>query len=439
MEDRKDSNPNDVLDRAVDAILRGPTPDELPPERVAELTAAVRHAADRPCPITLTNRIKDMKLRTRIAVAAAALIACVGMMSWLAPGSGTALAFVDMVEAMTKIETARWKSTSVVTRPNSEPKTAHEIGMFMAPSHERMERTEGGHTSIAIWHGSGDKALNLLPQTKIATVMNMKNMPKGLTFGTSFLNLRESVLDAKEGGKRKVESLGVKDVDGRRAEGFCMKHGASETTIWADPKTSLPIRVEISTPGETEVRIVMTDFEVGVDLDKSLFSLDPPEEYTVEALQLKIPKHLLSGLAWSLGKMAELNGGVFPPTLRGEEGIDGIQPRLRAAQEKKYAKDPPQVFKAGADAELRKEVSELAFNLAGAFAIVNQLAPKHDWHYVGKDVKLNTSDRPIFWMKALWKDRKGGTYEVIYADLSVKDVAAKDVPKVPKAEDSPKE
>ncbi len=99
MEDRKGFNPDDVLDRAVDAILRGPTPDELPPERVAELTAAVRHAADRPCPITLTNRIKDMKLRTRITVAAAVLIGCVGLVSWLAPGNGTALAFLDTVTA----------------------------------------------------------------------------------------------------------------------------------------------------------------------------------------------------------------------------------------------------------------------------------------------------------------------------------------------------
>jgi outer membrane lipoprotein-sorting protein len=439
MEDRKDFNPDDVLDRAVDAILRGPTPDELSPDRVAELTAVVRNAADRPYPITLTNRIKNMKLRTRIAVAAAALIACVGLMSWLAPAGGTALAFVDMIEAISNVETAKWKSTSIVTRPNSEPSTAHEIGMFMAPSHERMERTEGGHTSIAIWDGSGDKALNLIPTAKIAKVMNLKNFPKESPLGTSFLSLRNSVLNAKNGGKRKAESLGVKDVDGRRAEGFRMKHGATETTIWADPKTSLPIRVEIFTSGDTEVRIVMTDFEVGIDLDKSLFSLDPPGGYSVEELQLEMPKHLLSGLAWSLGKVAELNGGVFPPTVRGEEGIDGIHPRVRAAWEKKYGEDPVEALKAGAGAaEIQKEANELAFNLAGAFAIVNQLSPKHDWHYAGKDVKLNTPDRPIFWMKVFWKDRKGGTYEVIYADLSVKDVAAKDVPKVPEAEGSPK-
>jgi outer membrane lipoprotein-sorting protein len=184
-----------------------------------------------------------------------------------------------VAEALTKVETARWKSTSFVKQPQGQTNTAEEIGMFTAPSHERMERTEAGEVSILIIDGQKDEVLTLAPAGKIATVLKLKDFPPGAPLGKRFLDLRESVLEAKSGEAGTVESLGVKVIDGRSAEGFRMQIGATEVEIWADPKTSLPIRVEQVTSGATEVRIVMTDFEADVDLDESLFSLDPPEGY----------------------------------------------------------------------------------------------------------------------------------------------------------------
>jgi len=418
MEDRRDFNPDELLDRAVDAVMRGPIPDDVPPDRVAQLAAVVQHAADQPYPVTLIERITNMRPRTKIAVAAAGLIALVGLISWLAPGNGTALAFTNVAEALSEVQSARWKTTTVVKWPQGEPKTMHEIGMFLAPSHERKEFTVEGEKSISIFDARKNKTLALVPATKTAMVMSFKDSPRGAG-GSTFLDLRRIVVDAQSGGPAIAESVGVKVIDGRRAEGFVLQIGATEVTIWADPKSSLPIRVENVTSGATEVRIVMTDFEVGVDLDESLFSLDVPEGYTVQEMQLELPKKLLVPLANTLGLAAELNGGVFPPSLRGEHGIDGILPRIAPALEKKYEKDSP---------ELRKAGGELAAKIGGTFAILNLLGPEHDWHYAGKDVKLNTPNRPIFW----WKPTMiSDDYEVIYADLSVKDVAPEDVPKVP--------
>jgi hypothetical protein len=65
--------------------------------------------------------------------------------------------------------------------------------------------------------------------------------------------------------------------------------------------------------------------------------------------------------------------------------------------------------------------------MGAAFGILLSLSPEHDWHYVGKDVKLNTANRPIFWFKPKNRSR----YQVIYADLSVKEVTPEDAPKVP--------
>ena len=94
--------------------------------------------------------------------------------------------------------------------------------------------------------------------------------------------------------------------------------------LWADPKTLLPIRIE-ETMADPEMRIVMTDFQIDIELDKSLFSVDVPKGYTVrETAQFDASKKPIQYLADGLKLAAKCNDGVFPPELRGEHGIDGI-------------------------------------------------------------------------------------------------------------------
>jgi len=57
------------------------------------------------------------------------------------------------------------------------------------------------------------------------------------------------------------------------------------------------------------------------------------------------------------------------------------------------------------------------------------LKPENDPHYVGGGVKLGTPDRPILW----YKPTAAAKYRVIYADLSVKELAAEQLKKLPKA------
>ncbi len=452
MEDRKHFNPDDFLDRAVDSVLRSPIPDELPADRVAQLVAVVRQAADQSYPITLIERIKNMKPITRIAVAASVLIAFFGLMSWLVPGSGAALAFDDVAEALKNVQSARWKTTKVTKGPQGRAETRQEIGMFMAPSSERTETNVLGVPSArSIMICKGRKALFLSPPLKQATLLDVKMNIEGLPgpFGRTFLGLRQSVVGAQSGKMKGLESLGTKVIDGRHAVGFRIQDGPFETKIWADPKTSLPIRVERATSGEIEIHTVMTDFEIDPDLDKSLFSLDVPEGYTVNKVQLDLPKNPIVFLAKVLGMAAELNGGVFPTALRGEQGLFQTLPRLGPTYlEKKYGKDlaahayifgrhPAEKLEPGGDksdilkklSEMRKEATQIPAAVAGTFAILRQLSPEKDWHYAGKDVKLNAPNRPIFWIKA-WgprKARKDGKYDVIYADLSVKEVATEEL------------
>ena len=49
------------------------------------------------------------------------------------------------------------------------------------------------------------------------------------------------------------------------------------------------------------------------------------------------------------------------------------------------------------------------------------------WHYAGKGVKLGNKDAIVCWYK-LKGAKNPNTYRVVYGDLSVKDVAAEDLP-----------
>lgn len=422
----------DLLNRAVAATRQLPLPTGPSAGTASQTLAALREAASQP-KTTFLRGIYHMpwasKASVLLATAAGLLVVYVGLSNF----TGSALAFADVVEVLNKVRSATWKTTMEAKGPQNKTVTWSEIGMFLAPSHERMETTAEGQKSIRIVDGQKDKAIVLNTATKTVVVINLKNLPPGMEspFGKTFQGLRELVAQAQSGTARKVERLGVETIDGREAQGFRIELGAVEVKIWADPKTLLPIRVEEKATAGTEARIVMTDFQVGVDLDESLFSLDVPQDYTIQqTAQLDLSKNPIYYLADTLKMVAELNDGVFPPKLRGEEGIDGI---LQRGAAKTLAEKMAEEGGKDSLEMLRKSAFDLAMKLGGTFGFLSALSPeKNDWHYAGKDVKLNTPDTPIFWFR---RHKESTTYFVLYADLSVKEIPSEQAPKLPQSED----
>lgn len=426
MSELRNDRREDSVTQAVAALRRLPVPEGPSAALSSQTLAALREAANRP-QVTLLQRITLMPWTTKtiavLATAAGLLVVYVGLSSF----SGKALAFADVAEVLNNVRTATWKVTTEIKMPKSGTHTTSSVGMFLAPSHERMEVTHGDAKSISIMDGQQDKIINLVPATKMAQLIELKNLPPDQEnpFGKTFLGLRTLVADVLNDKAGKVERLGVATFDGQPAEGFRIERGTIETKIWADPTTKLPVRVEYRTTSGPESHTVMSDFQVNVDLDDSLFQLEVPADYTVQpTLQLDVTKHPIHYLADALMLVAELNNGVFPPVLRGEEGIDGIlsDPQKLAAH---FATE------AGTDSPegVRKSAADFAMTLGATFGMLGALTPEqNDWHYAGKDVRLGTHDTPIFWMR---RNKASMTYHVLYADLSVKEVPADQVPKVP--------
>jgi hypothetical protein len=92
-------------------------------------------------------------------------------------------------------------------------------------------------------------------------------------------------------------------------------------------------------------------------------------------------------------------------------GMPLIQERIQKQAQEKQKQAPLQ----------RKRTRGITFYV--------RLKPENDPHYVGGGVKLGTPERPILWYKPTGADK----YRVIYADLSVKDMAPEDVKKLPEA------
>ena len=415
MNDRHNSDHRDALEKVMRAYHSQSVPDGPPDEFVTEVLAALHHAeeaANQPSTINLKQRILAMKLTTKIAIAATFLIAFSGLLAWLAPGGGTALAFDNLAEAFAKIRTATCKTSSEFEGPDGAPALSGK-SMYLAPFRERVETSQpGGSMAITILDSQKARAILLAPEMKVATVFEAENMPADMP-GNSFEQLRKLIADAQSGQGDKVEQVGRRMIDGRQAIGFRIPKADRETTIWADPDTGLPVRVE-SISYRTKSLTVMSDFRINVKLDESLFSLEVPEGYTVNRVKIDLSETTAEDLAQTLRVVAECNDGTFPAELQGVEGIMGVV--IKTVNAKHGKDDSPEKLKA---------IGEFSAKVGRGFNFVRNLASDSDYHYAGKDVKLNTPDRPIFW----YKPTQSKKYRVIYADLSIQDVAPADLPK----------
>ena len=183
MENREDFHHEDlpILERAVDAVLRDPIPDELSPEQVAQLVATLRQAAEHQYPVTLLERIRAMKRIAKLVVAASILVA-LGIFAsrMLSDGSGN-LAFARVAEALDSLHSATFDMLVEAKEHGKQPPiTATAKGFFLAPSRQRTEISSGTAKNMTnmlmIFDNQAGKGLMLMPGAKLAVAMDMKKM-----------------------------------------------------------------------------------------------------------------------------------------------------------------------------------------------------------------------------------------------------------------------
>lgn len=229
------------------------------------------------------------------------------------------------------------------------------------------------------------------PALKTAIVMDLKNMPADQRLDGMIEGFKN--LSGKE-----AKDLGPTEIDGRKAEKFFATQDRQEFTVWADPETRDPIRIDmvVSTSGQ-KLSVSCTDFVLNPPIPDGQFSLAVPSGYAIQQFTLNMPNP--------------------------DDGPQNLIEVLRGYAARGDGKFPPNVDDMGEYIKLMiahgtTQPTNDDMNWIVRFQMVQHFLgtlPKGEWKYLGKGKTTADKRSLIFW----YKSDKG--YRGIYGDLTTKD------------------
>ena len=334
---------------------------------------------------------------------AAAILIVVGIgagIVWFAERT-TSVAFAAIAQ---QFRNARTVTYTIITGADSEAIPTMRMEMsYKQPGYWRM--TGGAGSVVSIIDGTQKKGILINHSEKQFSEMNFSNLPQDKP-EIEFFEWVRTLLD------RADEVLGEKEMDGRRVQGFRVSEKGMIGTFWIDTETGDLARVEAEFPNAPGSHGVMTDFQFDVELEDSLFSLTPPEGYT-QGPEIDTSPISQDDLIYFLRRWSTHNkDSLFPPSLNPSKIAEAVMEMARTG---KLIPDQ----ETSKDKTLRE-----AMQATRGLMFVMMMEPERDWHYAGEGVKLGDADTAIFWHRPEGSEM----YQVIYGDLSSKDVAQADLP-----------
>lgn len=382
----------------------------------------------------------------KFAIAASLLVtACAGF-AYLVSFIGGGTVYADAPEAAKQIEqanTATWKQKFYQRRFRNDPKeqtrsndhVEHQTReyAYKAPGLYRdVKRDENGRvTSIEINDSIGLKRLLLSPTEMKATLFHL-TQPMFPANGL-FADVKEYLRSDN------LEWLGEKEIVGSKANGFrhtsWFERGNKNVSydFWIDAETKHLVAEQIpgvnildpnkiyDEPASNQVRVgsLKYDIRFGVELDDSLFSFDVPEGYTLKVVDaVKVTEQEVVEF---LGLVAEYSNNTFPDRMpQFDYGAEHI--RLKQVQAKSKEERTP------VENRLVETIDKyMQMSLGGpgpTYEFMQANIVEGSWRYIGKGVKLGDKERIVCW----YRPKDSQSFHVVYGDLSVKSMAADDLP-----------
>jgi outer membrane lipoprotein-sorting protein len=404
MTDVENKPGDDALERAT-AALRNEAVDQRPSDAVVHKTLMRLRELERQGGDS-RRKIWNMKTLGKLAVAALLAVVIGGMMFWDGGRWGNQLAFGDVLERIQKIASLRAKMIVVL---GGEQKNAKPIEAMVTMAGSRMREELLGH--VIVLDLEKNQMLRLDPKNKTAMVTDFVNFPKD-KMPVNFLDQMRK-MTAKD-----AQELGEEKVDGRVMRKFKLVRLEQEMTVWVDPDTHLPVKVEteLHTGAATRpaTHAVMSDFEWNVAVNELEMSVTPPPGYIVETSKLDASPPSERDLIASLRVLAEANDGRFPDQLDSSAMVKAVTQQLQAKR----------ATSAQAALDVKAMTAKLTTWSRGQMFIT--AANGEDWQYAGAGVKLGAKDRPVMW----YRPAGSTAYHVIFGDLSVKEMVKNQLPKV---------
>jgi outer membrane lipoprotein-sorting protein len=379
--------------------------DQLRKNLMASLPSTSKQHKQRSKFVHIGTFIGDtiMKSRmTKLAAAAVIIIAILTAIHFL----GSPIEGIAWADVVRPILTARTVVCNVITGEGENVPIIRAMNMGTQRVRSEVLSADGKTVQvIVIVDYDTSQMLTLNPKQKAAVLIDLKDLPEKPE--NILETMRNIITELQNDPNVSIEPLGEKEIDGRIAKGFRAIGPDVELTVWADPQTALPIRMEQKW---RQMQFVCTDFQFDIEMDESLFRMEIPEGYSELPMgELPIDSSTEQDLIESLRIWAEvILDGVFPRDISTEVYVDDVN-----KNRKKFAKLQ------------QKEKVELGLKLGPGFIFFNLLKAENDWHYVGNGVKLGDAESEVCW----YRPDGSETYRVIYGDLSVKDAASENLPK----------
>lgn len=417
MENRNNKPLDDLLDRATEALRRASVPVGPPPELVAQAVEAGFEVEV--IPLSTRRSAGRVNRIVRIAVAASIFVALGFLASWVTSGRSSSVSFAAVAAVMEHLRSATFDMHMVMHAPSSRV-TMKAKGSFLAPSRQRIEgvgKADRHGDMVIIADYDVAKSIVLMPRQKMAVIVDSEKIKEQINNPMMCMleTMRCFVREGRNRSGQNVATIGKKEIDGITAVGFVAHSSMGEMTLWADPRTARPVRIEFDMPA-MKTHGVLSNFQYDVELEPSLFSLEPPQGYLVQTMNVASP--LEHGLIETLRAVATQRDGEFPAKLGMNREVMNALQAIAKPDVEKIATTPD---KQGPDAVMatlpleQKHMQGILFYLS--------LRPENDAHYVGRGVKLGTPDRPIFW----YKPSGVQNYRVVYADLTVKEMSSHEI------------
>ena len=339
----------------------------------------------------------------KLAVAAVVALAVILGLS-LFTGDGAGKTYAKVVDQLHKAHTLTY---SLVTKTGVESMPTVRIDIAFRDSGHFRTTTADGYVTVVEATATGAKGISLVPPTKSYVVFEMANMPDhpGKDPWATVEKLRALPAQASK-------AMGRREIDGRMLDGFNVQENDTTTTVWIDPKTGQLVRAELEFASAPAMNMIMSDFQLDVLLDDSLFSLQPPEGYTPvqvsadasQAAERDFIEFLRLWSNWTVD-------ASFPPTV---SGVEIAKVTVRMAQEGKFV--GPYAPAYGAERQPQIMYQGMVF--------VGRL-PGGTWRYAGQNVRFGDPLAPIFW----YQPAGSATWRVIYSDLHVANIPPASLPK----------
>ncbi len=339
---------------------------------------------------------------------AAAIVVIAGILIGLHFAGNPFVATVTFADVIQPILNARTASLDIIIGSQENQPVIHDDVMG-----SRIRRTvsniQGPDIIIDL---EQQRLLTIDHAKKTATYVGLGGLPDLKNYVEV---LRNSITRLQSKPDFQVENRGVEEFEGHDYLVFVASGDNDTVTVWADPETALPVRIEHKTPN---MLIACDNLKFDVAFDESRFSMEAPDGYEVQdAGAIDFSDSSESAFIETLRIWAEIiEDGQFPASINLEDVVK-IGPKFDQGMKRAGLTE--------------QEQTEVAVRWGQGLVFIRFFKGQGQWHYVGKGVKLGDSTTPIFW----YQPQESQTWRVIYGDLSAEDVAEEDLPKPLSAEE----